>query len=96
MASASHPESRSRARARDVVIAAVLLALIVPLVVLDVEIPFYGAAGMVLVAAGIIYSVERWEDPARAQRRWAGPSVWTAALVLALVSAAGAYILLLG
>ncbi len=96
MVSPSGRDSRKRARVTNTATAAVLLAVIVPLLVLDLDIPFYGVVGMVLVAAGIIYLVERWEDPARAQRRWAGWRVWTAALVLALASAAGAYVLLLG
>ena len=92
----SSPGGRTRARVSYLVSVPVLLALLVPLAILDLDIPFFGAAGMILVGAAVIYSVERWEDPARAKERWGGANIWAGAVVLALVLVAGAYILLFG
>ena len=96
MASAPGRRSPNRARVADAVPVALVLAVLVPLVILDVDIPFYGAVAIILAGAGIIYAVERSEDPARAERRWGRPSVWGGAVVVMLGIAALAVVLLLG
>ncbi len=94
-ASTPGPDRRMRARVGSLISVAVLLAIVIPLAILDLNIPFYGAAGMILVGAGIIHSVERWENPARAKQRWGGPH-GAFAVVVAAAGALGVYIILFG
>lgn len=87
---------RRRSVTAYLVTVVVLLVVLVPLVVLDWDIPFVGAVAMILAGATVVYSVERWEDPGRASERWLGLLPMGAALLVTLGAVIGLYVILLG
>jgi len=95
-ATPSRADGRRRAVISYLATLVVLLLVLVPLVILDWDIPFVGAGAMILAAGAVIYSVERWEDPARARERWVGSLPITAALLVGGSVVIGLYVVLLG